>query len=209
MAFQYYDEPRISGPQANPYVVETPQSQQQQQGIPQGPGLQGLKELFGLGGAGEAVGGVAGQGTGTAAGGGAMGGGVAGGGELGAMLGGSGGATGASGAGSAGGGGSAFASAGPWAALAAAVIANEYSANEAGRRPENESQWARDALTGKVTTYDAPYLTQKVFGKDQFGFGGDIIGGAELSTGDFSNAWEAFKEQGTIGKIGKALTFWS
>ena len=203
MAFQYYDEPRISGPQANPYVVETPQSQQQQ-GIPQGPGLQGLKELFGLGGAGEAVGGVAGQGTGTAAGGGAMGGGVAGGGELGAMLGGSGGATGASGAsgaGSAGGGGSAFASAGPWAALAAAVIANEYSANEAGRRPENESQWARDALTGKVTTYDAPYLTQKVFGKDQFGLGGDIIGGAELSTGDFSNAWDAFKNQGTIGKI--------
>jgi len=177
MAFQYYDDPRISGPQSNPYVVETPQNQQRQQPIPQGPGLQGLKELFGFGGAGEAVGGVAGQGTGTAAGGGAMGGGTAG------------------------GGGSALSGAGPWAALAAAVIANEYSANEAGRRPENESQWARDALTGKVTTYDAPYLSQKAFGKDQFGLGGDIVGGAELSTGDFSNAWDAFKNQGTIGKI--------
>ena len=203
MAFQYYDDPRISGPQSNPYVVETPQNQQRQQPIPQGPGLQGLQELFGFGGAGEAVGGVAGQGTGTAAGGGAMGGGVAGGGELGAMLGGSGGASGggAMGGGTAGGGGSSLSGAGPWAALAAVIIGNEYNAEKMGRRPDSESQWARDALTGKVTTYDAPYLSQKVFGKDQFGLGGDIVGGAELSTGDFSNAWDAFKNQGTIGKI--------
>lgn len=163
--------------QSNPFLVE---QEQPQQGL---PGLQGMQggmnpSMFmgegGMFGGGSAAGGASGAA-------GASGGGAA-----------SGGASG---------GASALSSAGPWAALAAVIIGNEYGAKEGGRRSEDKSKWAKDAISGKVLTQDAPYYAQKAFGKDEFGLGGDMVAGAELATGDFSNAWEAFKEQGTLGKL--------
>lgn len=72
--------------------------------------------------------------------------------------------TGGAPAGGAGGGGGAIGSAGPWAALAAAIIANESVAKKQGRRPDSEEKHMTDLLSGKVLEYDADALADKVDG---------------------------------------------
>lgn len=165
---------------SNPFETAPPQQQQQQGGMNPLQGLQMYNQI-----AGGGQGGFMGIGGG---GGGAASGSAAG--------------SAAGGAGTAGGGaGSMLASAGPWAALAAVIIGNETAAKKAGRRSEDDGQYAQDLITGKVLTQDAPYYSKKLFGDDDLGLGGDMQAGADLLTLDFSNAWDTFKDQGTLSKI--------
>lgn len=76
------------------------------------------------------------------------------------------------GAASGGGGfGSAMASAGPWAALAAAIIGNESAAKDAGRR-RSGGDHAKDLFSGKVLSQDMDYYGDKIGG-----VGGDVVRG--------------------------------
>ena len=85
---------------------------------------------------------------------------------------------------SSGAGGGWMAAAGPWAALAAVIAGNEYSANKAGRRREGED-WAKDAFTGRVLQQDMDYYGDKVGG-----VGGDILKGLGKLGSPFS--WKDF-----------------
>jgi hypothetical protein len=58
-----------------------------------------------------------------------------------------------------------LAAAGPWAALALAIGANETWANKEGRRPDDFKEHVGDMLTGKVLERDADALGKKVGGK--------------------------------------------
>jgi hypothetical protein len=177
MANGFGTPPWAQGSQ-NPFVVEQPQPEQQQAGMNPLQGLQAYQQFSG---------------------GGMFGGGAAGGGA-GAASGSAGSAAGGAGGGAAGGGSSALASAGPWAALAAVIIANEYGAKEGGRR-RSGSDYYKDLLGGKVLEQDAPYWSQKMFGSsDKAGLGADFEAGAELATLDFSNFFDKAK-QGTLGKL--------
>lgn len=71
---------------------------------------------------------------------------------------------GGAGGGSAGGGGSAMASAGPWVALAAAIAANEWQSDQAGRRGDSNGEHLRMALTGEGLSNDMEYYGDKVGG---------------------------------------------
>jgi hypothetical protein len=127
----------------------------------------------------------------------------AGGASAGAEAGASGATSGASGA------GSMMSSAGPWAALAAIIIANEYNAKKGGYRAEDDSEYAKDLITGKVLQQD---LTQrwlpKAFGEysngrfadDKLGIGSDMLAGANIATGRPKDAIEALKG-GTVGRL--------
>lgn len=66
--------------------------------------------------------------------------------------------------GSAAGGGSALAAAGPWAALAAAVLVNENYHNKDGRRPDSKAAWLRESLTGESAAKDTQYWGDKIGG---------------------------------------------
>lgn len=59
------------------------------------------------------------------------------------------------GGGGGGGGGGGLGAAGPWAALAAAIIANETYQKGSGNRPDSEREWAGDLASGKVLERDA------------------------------------------------------
>ncbi len=72
-----------------------------------------------------------------------------------------------------GGGGDFMAGAGPWAALAAAIAANEGFARDAGRRADNPAGHLTDALSGKVLEQDAEYYGDKIGGA-----GGRLVRGA-------------------------------
>lgn len=61
-------------------------------------------------------------------------------------------------------GGGMLASAGPWAALAAVIMANESEANKAGRRDEDRTSRGVDMLSGAVLEQDADYYGDKVGG---------------------------------------------
>lgn len=149
MAFQYYGgSPSFSGGSAyenNPYAIESQQSPQGM-GMPF-PGLSGMMGgeggMFGMGG-GATAGGGGGAAAPAAAGGGSA----------------------ASGA------GGAMASAGPWALLAAVIIANESEAKKAGRRSEDHGEHAQDLITGKVLEQDMDYYGDKVGG-----VGGEMLKG--------------------------------
>jgi hypothetical protein len=54
--------------------------------------------------------------------------------------------------------------AGPWAALAAAIAANETWANKQGRRPDNFSEHLMDMVSGKVLQRDASALGDSIGG---------------------------------------------
>ena len=73
-------------------------------------------------------------------------------------------AAGAGGAAGGGGGSSMLASAGPWAALAAVVAANEYGAKDAGRRSDSKGHHLQQALTGEGMSKDMDYYGDKVGG---------------------------------------------
>lgn len=164
--------------------------------------LQGM-----FGGGGTTAGGSAG---GTAASGGASTG-AGGGSGLGSFFGGGGGGGGATAAGgsASGGGGSALASAGPWAALVAAIAVNEYNGKEGGYRAEDDKEYATDLIGGKVLEQD---LNQrwlpKIYGEDlkndKTGIGHEQKAAGEFLTLDFSNGFKAL-EGGTLGKIGKGI----
>lgn len=169
-------------PPYNPYAINQPQQeQQQQQGMSP---LQGLNMYSQFSGGGE--GGLSNLFGG--------GGGGAAGGE-------------AAAAGGSGGGGSSFlASAGPWAALAAAIIINENEAIEGGYRDEDKGDYALDVVGGKVLEQDvSKRWVPKLFGEDlehdDLGIGADMLVGSDLATLDFSNAWDTFKNKGLLSKI--------
>lgn len=132
--------------------------QMRQQQANQGPaGMNGgvspmmASQISGMGGGSAAAGG------GSAAGGSAAGSGAAG--------------------GSAAGGGSALAAAGPWAALAAAVLVNENYHNKDGRRPDSKAAWLRESLTGESSAKDTQYWGDKIGGPvgDNIKSGGKIM----------------------------------
>lgn len=188
----------------NPFVVQQPQQQQQQQQSPLG--MLGMFNQFG------GMGGGGGGGFGSMFGGGSSGGG------FGSLFGGGGGAAtgattgattgGASAAGgtAAGGGGSFLASAGPWAALAAAIYANESNARDKGYRDEDDMQYAEDLLTGEVLTQDLEQrFLPKVFGEDlendDLGIGADMLAGSQFASLDFADAFKTIKDKGLLSKI--------
>lgn len=115
-------------------------------------------------------------------------------------------AGGASGASSAGGGmGSALASAGPWAALAALIIGNEREAREHGFRSEDDTQYAKDLLGGKVFEQD---VSQRWAPKLESAWGGSgsmAKAAADFGTLDFSNAFsnlnQSMKDDPIIGAL--------
>jgi hypothetical protein len=80
-----------------------------------------------------------------------------------------------------------MASAGPWALLAAAVIANESQAKKAGRR---KSGWGgvRQALTGEGMKEDARYYGDKIGG-----VGGKLINAAATLGSPVDSAKKIFK----------------
>lgn len=162
---------------ANAMQPQTQQPQQQQQG---GGGMGGMGGGMGI--ASKFMGG----GSGSAAGGSAAGGGTAA----------------ASGSGSSGASAGGGMGGGWWAALAAAILANESNAKNQGRRSDNDGQYAQDLLTGEVLQQD---LTEgwgtKVFGDNDYGFGGDTLLGVQASQGDFGDAWQTFKDQSTLAKL--------
>ena len=174
-----------------------------------------LQGVFGGGGSTAAGGASAAGGSGGAAGGagGAGGGGFGlssifgGGSAAGGGAGAAGGSSAAGGAASSGAGG--LASAGPWAALAAVIIANESNARDNDYRNKDDKKYAQDLLGGAVLEQD---LNQrwlpKIYGKDlkndKLGLGHDQKAIGEFGSGDFSNGFKAL-EDGTLGKIAKGI----
>lgn len=121
-----------------------------------------------------------------------------------------GGAAAASGGSAAGGGAaSGMASMGPWAALAAVILANESNARDNDYRSKDDGQYAQDLLGGAVLEQDLNqrYLP-KIYGKDlkndKFGLGHDQSAVGEFGSGDFSNGFKAL-EDGTLGKLVKGI----
>lgn len=156
-----------------------------------------IQSMFG-GGAGAGAG--AGAGGASQVGAGAANGASSG---IGSLTGGAG--AGASGGGAAGG-SSWLASAGPWAALAAAILVNENEAREGGYRDEDDWEYAKDLFGGKVMSDDINYRwSPKLFGDDDYGFGADMEIAGELSSWDFSNAWDKLKNDSTLAKLLKKV----
>lgn len=174
-----------------------------------------LQGMFGGGGSTAAGGASAAGSSGGAAGGagGAGGGGFGlssifgGGSAAGGGAGAAGGSSAAGGAASSGAGG--LASAGPWAALAAVILANESNARDNDYRNKDDKKYAQDLLGGAVLEQD---LNQrwlpKIYGKDlkndKFGLGHDQKAVGEFGSGDFSNGFKAL-EDGTLGKLVKGI----
>ena len=174
-----------------------------------------LQSMFGGGGSAAGTGGAsAAGGSGGAAGGAGGGGGgfglssiFGGGSAAGGGAGAAGGSSAAGGAASSGAGG--LASAGPWAALAAVILANESNARDNDYRNKDDKKYAQDLLGGAVLEQD---LNQrwlpKIYGKDlkndKLGLGHDQKAIGEFGSGDFSNGFKAL-EDGTLGKIAKGI----
>lgn len=166
----------------NPFIVQQPQQEQQQQGMSPLQGLNMYQQFAGGEGGGMFGGGGAATGGGEAA----IGGEAA--------------------AGSGSGGSSFISAAGPWAALAAAIIANESEAKRGGYRDEDKGEYFKDLAGGKVLEQDmSKRWIPKLFGEDlehdDLGLGGDTLASADLLTLDFSNAWDTFKNKGILSKI--------
>lgn len=181
-----------------------------------GGGYQNAMQMQKMMGSSGGAGGAGGAG---ASGGGAAGGSGGGGWGLSSMFGGGGSAAGggaaASGGGAAASGGSAaggtaasgMASMGPWAALAAVIIANESNARDNDYRSKDDKQYAKDLIGGKVLEQDVNQRWSKKLGgydDDKTGMINDMGAAAEFSTFDFSNGWDKI-ENGTLGKIGKGI----
>lgn len=118
---------------------------------------------------------------------------------------GAGGAPVSTGSGGAQAGGSGFASAGPWALLAATIIANENEARRGGYRDKDHTQYAKDVLGGKVVEQDINKRWAPKLGSDKFGLGGDMRVAGELSSLDPSNAWKTAKNDSSVGKFLRKL----
>jgi hypothetical protein len=110
----------------------------------------------------------------------------------------SGGTTGGTSAAGGAGGSSWMAAAGPWAALAAIIAGNEREARRGGYRDEDDWEYSKDLLGGKVFEQDiekrwSPYLDEmdSKLGTNT-GDTARMIG--NLSTFDFSNAGKDFEK---------------
>lgn len=126
---------------------------------------------------------------------------------IGSGVGAGGGAAGGGAAGAASGGiGSMAASAGPWAALAAAIYGNEKSAKDGGYRREG-TDYAKDLATGKVLYQDVDQRwAPKLFGEnDKMGFGGDMRAASALGSFQPKKALDHFKDDSSIGKLLKKI----
>lgn len=118
---------------------------------------------------------------------------------------------GAGGATAGGSGASSGAGFGPWALLAAIIIANEKGGKDAGARDENPWHQTRDAVTGRVVEQDFHQRwLPKWFGedrgggdyeKDVTGFGADTHALADFTTFDPKNAWKTIWEHGSARKV--------
>jgi hypothetical protein len=88
-----------------------------------------------------------------------------------------------------------LAAAGPWAALAAAIIANEANAKHEGNRgrAEGTGEHIQDMFTGKVLEQDATALGDKI---------GGPLGEATQFMGEMGNP------EGIAKNIGKSLMPW-
>lgn len=187
--------------------AEQRQQQQQQQGAQ--PNMNIMDGLFGagygmMGGGAASAGGGAGIGMG---GGSALGAGSA------ATSGVSGVASsgGASSAAGGSGGGMGMGALGWWALLAAAIAANESAAEEDKARSTSKSQWAGDILSGRVFEQDMskrwlPKIAGESLGgsryaNDDYGLATDAHILADISTGDFSNAWDALRNDSSIARL--------
>lgn len=119
-----------------------------------------------------------------------------------------GGAAGGAGAGAAGGG---MAAAGPFAALAALIMLNEADSKKRGLRSENQGEYTKDLLTGKVLTQDIEGkwgpLADKLTGgfTSKSGLTGDAKGASQLMSGRIGPGLKTFTKEGTPGKFLKAL----
>lgn len=194
-------------------ILRQRQRQEQQSQGNSGSGQMNPLGMLGAGAgmAGAGVGGLGGATMGAGAGGGAVTGAGLGSGAAAA-----GGATvggGATAAGAGGGGGSALAGAGPWALLAALIMANEKGGRDAGARNPNKTHQARDALTGKVVQQDFQQRwLPKWFGEDQSngmgdykndktGFGADTHALTDFMSLDFSNGLKTIRKSGSARKL--------
>lgn len=104
----------------------------------------------------------------------------------------SGGGSTAGGAGASG--GSSLASFGPWAALAAAIYLNETNAREKGYRSEDDTQYAKDLLGGKVLSQDVEQRWAPEMEKIYPGSGSMASAASNIGSLDFSNAWGDLKQ---------------
>jgi len=145
MAFKYQQPP--PGLQGLQYPSQQPQEEQQGQGIDPGTMMNAYQQFAGGSGA---AGGSGGSGAVS----GLFGGGGSGGSGAVSGLFGSGGSAGGAAGGSSAGGGSAVASAGPWAALAAIIYANESYASAHGDRDPDDKEYAKDLFSGEVFHQD-------------------------------------------------------
>lgn len=119
-------------------------------------------------------------------------------------------AGGLSAAGGGGGGfGQAMASAGPWAALAAAIVGNEKYAKDRGYRSTDDKTYAKDLLTGGVLGQDVekrfnPFMDKHSNGLwSKSGLGGDTQFGADLLGFNFKDAKKGFKNTSLIKALRK------
>lgn len=101
--------------------------------------------------------------------------------------------------------------AGWWALLAAAIAANESAAEEDKARNPNKTQWAGDILSGRVLEQDfSKRWLPKIAGEsqggsryanDKYGLATDAHILADVSTGDFSNAWDALRNDSSVARL--------
>lgn len=92
------------------------------------------------------------------------------------------------------GGASSLASAGPWAALIAAIVGNESYQKKKGNRSEGSKYWT-DLLTGnKIVERDADTLGEKIDPGNKIGLKGDWQVAGDLTSLDFSNAFKGLKD---------------
>lgn len=103
------------------------------------------------------------------------------------------------------------ASAGPWAALAAAIIGNEEHSRKKGLRAEDRGERLKDQLTGKVLTQDiegkwAPYADKLTGGAaSKSGITGDWKAGSQIASGRIGSGLKTLTKEGTTGKIADFL----
>ncbi len=115
----------------------------------------------------------------------------------------------AAGGGGGGGFGQAMASAGPWAALAAAIIGNEKYAKDRGYRSTDDKTYAKDLLTGGVLGQDVekrfnPFMDKHSNGLwSKSGLGGDTQFGADLLGFNFKDAKKGFKNTSLVKALRK------
>ena len=99
------------------------------------------------------------------------------------------------GGGWAGGGGSAAASAGPWAALAAIIMINEYNAIGGGYRNEDKGEYTKDLFSGEVLGQDIEKRWLPKLGIEEGSKENKWISHLiHPISADLGESWESFKD---------------